>query len=176
MALFGFEHTKNDMGVVRTKSLFYELAYDNSEFAVFTLKEQDSETSDGRPLMSFSKTFIELTVDDPTEVTFADEMFGSWEVWDKIRNSDKRIVSKLQGWRREADVRRKSIALQTIVQEVRSQGRSALTAAKYLIDEPWNIKDGRKTRPEARETASEAFERVGASEDVKRLKEQGLIQ
>jgi hypothetical protein len=179
MALYDFSYTKTSSGVVRTKSLFYETSYDNPEFAIFTLKEHDSETSDGRPLMSLAQTFIAMTVDDPTEVEFSDAVFGSWEVWDKIRNSDKRIVAAVEKWRKEADIRRKAIAFKTIVQEVKSQGRGALSAAKYLLEEPWlkgNTPDGRKSKAEARENAKDAFERTGVAEDIKRLREEGLIQ
>ena len=179
MALYDFTYTKTDNGIIRTKSLFYELAYDNPEFAIFTLKEHDSETSAGRPLMSLAQTFIAMTIDDPTEVEFADEVFGSWEVWDKIRNSDKRIVAAIEKWRKEADIRRKAIAFKAVVNEARD-GKSSLAAAKYLIEEPWkkgdNSTDGRKKRSEARETAKEAFERTGVAEDIKRLREDGLIQ
>lgn len=177
MPLFGFDITKNDIGVIRTKSLFYELSYADPSHAVFTMKETDTETSEGRPLVSFSKTFIELTVDDPTEVTFADTVFGSWAVWDKIRNADKRIVANIESSRHEATIRRKSLALRTIVKEVESQGRGAMSAAKYLLEEPWVVaKDGRKKRASALETAKEAFDREGLSEDIKRLEEGGLLQ
>ena len=177
--LFTYEQLKNEKGVIRTKSLFYEYAYDDPQFAIFTIKDTDHQTSEGRPLMSLSKKFIELTVDDPTEVLFADKLFGSWEVWDKIRNSDKRIVAKLEKWRKESVIRRKSLAFQTLVNEIKTQGRGALASSKYLLEEPWKAKggaDGRKVRKESAETAQEAFERDGLKEDLKRLKDGGLMQ
>jgi len=129
--------------------------------------------------MSLAQTFIAMTVDDPTEVEFADAVFGSWEVWEKISNSDKRLVAKIKKWRHEADIRRKALAFRAIVKEIRLEGKGALSAAKYLLEEPWKgskAKDGRKGRAETRETAEQAFERNGVSEDLKRLREEGLLQ
>lgn len=179
MALYTMEQLKNEHGVTRTQGLFLELSYSNQTNCIFTMREDDYETSDGRPLMSLSKKFIELTVDDPTEVLFADTVFGSWNVWERISTSHKKIVAAVAQWRKEAIIRRKSIAFQTLVNEVRTQGKQSLTSAKYLIEEPWIKgvgKDGRKHRKESAETAQEAFEREGLSEDLERLKEGGLIQ
>lgn len=179
MALYDFSYTKTPQGVIRTKSLFHELEYE-SEFSIFTLKEKPMTHPSGRPLVPISQKFIEMTVVDPTEISFADHMFGSWDVWDKLTHSDKRLVTHIQKWRREADIRRKALAFKVVVDEVQNQGKSAFSAAKYLIEEPWNTKgttkDARKKREESRETAQEAFEREGLSEDVVRLRESGLIQ
>jgi hypothetical protein len=120
-----------------------------------------------------------MAVDDPTEITFSDHIFGSWQVWDKIRNSDKRLVTHIEKWRKEADVRRKALAFSVVVNEVKNEGKSSFAAAKYLIEEGWNPKgrttDARKKRAESRETAQTAFEREGLTEDMARLKEAGLL-
>jgi hypothetical protein len=172
---------KSDQGVIRTKSLFYELCYDNNEFAVFTLKEDEHKHPSGRTLVSISKIFIEMAVLDPTEYNFAQHVFGSWLAWEKISNSDKRLVVHVEAWRREADVKRKSLGFKAVVEEVTLNGKSAFTAAKYLIEESWTSKsvrtaDGRATRAKAQETAEEAFERSAISEDIQRLKDSGLLQ
>lgn len=172
---------KSEQGVVRTKSLFYELCYDNNEHAVFTLKEDEHTHPSGRKLIPISQIFIEMAVVDPTGYNFAQAVFGSWSAWEKISNSDKRLVAHIDSWRREADVRRKSQAFKAVVEEVTNQGKSAFTAAKYLLEEGWTSKnartaDGRKARAEAQQTAEEAFERSAVSDDIKRLQEQGLLQ
>ena len=180
MALYDFTFTKGDQGVIRTKSLFYELSYDNQEHVLFTLKEHDIELPNGRPLVALSKIFIDSVMTDPTEYDFAQAVFGSWEVWEKITKQPK-LKQHIEKWRREATIKRKALAFRSVLSEVQEGGKSSFTAAKYLIEEPWAVKDarttdGRKARKDARETAEEAFERAAVSDDIKRLKEEGLIQ
>ena len=172
---------KSEQGVIRTKSLFYELCYENNEHAVFTLKEDEHQHPSGRTLVPISKIFIEMAVADPTDYNFSQAVFGSWAAWDKIRNSDKRLVVQIGAWRKEADVKRKSLGFKAVVEEVTLQGKSAFTAAKYLIESPWSTQglkaaDGRATRKKEQETAEEAFERAGVSDDIQRLKDSGLLQ
>lgn len=180
MALYDFTFTKGDQGVTRTKSLFYELSYDNPEHVIFTLKEHDIVLPNGRPAMALSQIFIDSVTTDPTEYEFAQAVFGSLEVWDKISNAPQ-LRTHVEKWRREATIRRKAMAFKSVLQEVQEGGKSSFTAAKYLIEEPWAAKDGRtvdgrKARKNAKETAEEAFERAAISDDLKRLKEEGLIQ
>jgi hypothetical protein len=127
MSMYSLQQLKTENGIIRTKSLFYELSYDSPEYALFTLKEED-------------------------------------------------IVK----WRREAEVKRKSLAFESVVKEIQEGGRSSFTAAKFLINEEWKAKeDGRAARKEKnlkdKTTSEEAFERAGVNEDLKRLKDQGLI-
>lgn len=180
MALYDFTLTKADHGVIRTKSLFYELSYDNQEHVLFTLKEHDIELPNGRPLVALSKIFIDSVMTDPTEYDFAQAVFGSWDVWEKMCKA-RELKQHIQKWRKEATIKRKALAFKSVMQEVQEGGKSSFTAAKYLIEEPWAAKDGRtvdgrKARKDAKETAEEAFERAAISEDLKRLKEEGLIQ
>lgn len=177
MPILSVDQYKTEQGVIRTKSLFYEMVYDTPEFAVFTVKEEEHTTPDGRPLIPFSRIFVSSLINDPTEYTFAMETFGSWSAWDKIRNSDRRLVKLIEEWRVEADIARKAMAFRSVVEEAQG-GKSAFSASKYLIEEPWATKgpDGRSARKRAQETASKAFERAGVAEDVKRLREEGLIQ
>ena len=177
MPLLAPEDFKNESGVVRTKSLFHEYSYDDTSSVVFTLKDTGYALPSGRELLPISRLFVESTVQDPTEYTFAMEVFGSWEAWDKIRSGDRRLKAQIEKWRREADVCRKSIAFRSVVEEAQG-GKSAFSASKYLIEETWATKgpDGRSARKQARETAEEAFERSGTAEDIKRLREEGLIQ
>lgn len=178
MALFPLEKFKTSNGVVRTKTLFYELSYDNPEFVVFTLKEQDAETTSGQKLLSLQRLFVDHTVDDPSEYNFAQHVFGSWDIWERLCSAPQ-LAKHIDSWRREADVKRKSLAFSAVVDEVTNRGKGALSAAKFLIDEPWKLKnapDKRAAKKDIRETAEEAFERDALKEDLKRLKEEGLIQ
>lgn len=180
MALFDMSTFKNDSGALRTQSLFYELSYDNPEHAVFTLKEDDIELPSGKKAHSLRLLYLARATSDPTEYEFALGVFGSWDVWTRLSKAPK-IRDAVQKWRDEAAVRRKAMAFQSVVTEVRDGGKSSFTAAKYLIEEPWKVKDartadGRKARKEVAATAEQAFERAGINEDLKRLKQEGLIQ
>ena len=179
MALFDTTFTKNDSGTVMTKSLFYELSYHDHTNVIFTLKDHDIELPNGRPAVALSQKFIDLCTMDPTEYEFAQLVFGSWEVWERISGSPM-IKPYVDKWRKESIIRRKALAFKAVISEVAEGGRSSFTAAKYLIEENWvdqgQTKDGRAARKDAKETATEAFERAAASEDLKRLRDEGLIQ
>ena len=72
--------------------------------------------------------------DDPTEWTLAEEVFGSWSIWERISTMQaiKGFVSDL---RKANGIRMKSIAIKKIVQEASlTDGRNTFQAAKYLID------------------------------------------
>ena len=177
--MFKANQLRTENNVIRTKSLFYELSYVNPEHVIFTLKEDDIILPDGRPAVALSKLFIAYTTMDPTEYQFAINVFGSWEVWEKLQTTIplKKPIAK---WRREAEVKRKSMAFESVINEVKEAGRSSFTAAKFLINEEWKPKeDGRSARKLKNEnektTSEEAFEKVGVADDLKRLKDQGLI-
>jgi hypothetical protein len=178
MALFDTSLTKNDSGAVMTMALFYELSYDNHQHVIFTLKDHDIELPNGRPAVALSQKFIDLCTMDPTEYEFAQVIFGSWDVWERISNSPK-LAPHVKRWRKEATIRRKAMAFKAVISEVSEGGRSSFTAAKYLIEENWvdqgQSTDGRAARKKVKETASKAYERVAAQDDLKRLREEGLI-
>ena len=176
MALFDFSTTKNELGVIRTKSLFYELSYSNTDNVIFTVKEHDSKTPCGKHLTSFPALYIPLHIEDPTDATFAEAVFGSFEVFTKIRNAPQ-LQDYFDRWQFEAVTKRKAPAFQAIVSEVRENGKGSLQAAKYLIEEPWikDKTDGRGARKRSRETTQKAYEQNGLQEDLQRLRDEGLI-
>jgi hypothetical protein len=137
--LFDTSKTKSDNGVVRTKSLFYELSYDNTEHVLFTLKDQDLDHN-GRTYTSLSNLYRSLVPQDPTEYTFAMAVFGNWHVWDTIRNAPQ-LKPHVKKWRNEAEVKIKSEAIKAIALEAQSGGRSAFTAAKLLLERGWIEKE-----------------------------------
>lgn len=137
--LFGTDFTKTIKGVVRTKSLFYELSYDKPDFVIFTLKDKDLEHK-GRTYVSISNLYRSLVPQDPTEYTFAITVFGSWYVWEVIREAPQLKVYVTR-WRREADIKIKSEAIMAIAEEMKTQGRSSFTAAKLLLERGWIEKE-----------------------------------
>jgi hypothetical protein len=159
-------------GQLLVRTMFYELAFDH-DLSLLTLKYDDHTLPNGRTLLSLPKVYLEYCVNDPTEYTFAQALFGSWSVWAQLQKT-KNLQNILSALREEVTVARKAIAFGTLA----DQASSNVTAAKYLIEEPWvsgNGTDGRKNRQKVRETADQAFHKSGIEEDVKRLKDSGLI-
>lgn len=137
--LFDTSKTKTDNGVTRTKSLFYELSYEDTQHVLFTLKDEDLEHN-GRTYTSLPNLYRNLVPIDPTEYTFAMAVFGNWHVWDKIRNAPQ-LKPYVKKWREEAEVKIKSEAIKAIALEATSGGRSSFTAAKLLLERGWIEKE-----------------------------------
>jgi hypothetical protein len=161
----------------RTVSLIVELAMESSSpegvQPIFTVRDEKEG------YISLQKLFIDLTVDDPSEHKFAEEVFGDFIYWTVLREN-KLLKKHLADWRLTAEAKRKSIAFEYIISEVKTQGKNSFQAAKFLIDEPWKgtTKAARaasnKTTKEAHNEAME--NNHGFSSDIKRLRKEGLIQ
>lgn len=169
--LFGPEYTKTIKGVVRTKSLFYELSYTDPEHVIFTTKEEDIERN-GKTYISLSKLFCSLVPQDPTEYTFAMTVFGSWHVWEVIREAPQ-VSLHYKRWKREAEIKVKSEAIKAIAEEARSGGRSSFTAAKLLLERGWIDKEPTsKTKQKLQEKEEQEMDREALrllSEEAERL-------
>ena len=99
------------------------------------------------------------TESDPTEYTFAKEVFGSWEFWERLSSSNdiKEVVEK---WRKENMIRFKSNVVKSIAKEGQS-GRSKFAALKFLYSENFLP----ATAKEVKEIKNEVKTRV--SKDIK---------
>lgn len=141
-------------GLRLSRALFKEMN-DGSSQPYFTLGRDKGE------LPSLRGIFIELVEDDPTEVTFAEHVFGDYSFWVHLTKA-KWMQSHLEEWRLITDSRRKAKAFKAIVKEAEGNGQtSGFTAAKYLIDEPWKDKRNPKTKEAVKkstETASKAVQ------------------
>lgn len=172
MPLYSFDQlkTKPNM-IVRTKSLFYELSYEDPSHALFTTKEHNIEAH-GRHYVSLHKLFVSMVPNDPTEYEFAMEVFGSWDVWEKISGSPQ-VAAHVNKWRREVAVKVKSKAIKAIAEEVENNGRSSFSAAKLLLEKGWLDKDNAsqaKRKLAAKEQEEEEKEALSLlSQDAKRL-------
>lgn len=171
MALFTREQLVNSVGHSRIKSLFLELSYDNSQFHLFTLKDDDVVYKD-KKLLSIKRLYLQYVPEDPTEYTFAMAVFGTWDLWDTIRRNSqvRRYYNK---WKEEAEVKIKSEAIRSIAEEMKQGGKSSFTAAKLLLERGWIEKvspHDRKTNKQKRE--EEALDRQAMqmlSKDAERL-------
>jgi hypothetical protein len=169
----------NASGKVRARALLWEVDWKPSE-AIFTIRDTDKyitlEDGSKKFLKSIKKLFVDSCSNDPTEYEFAMTVFGSWDVWSVISNQNILKKHYLPKWRQEAVIRIKSKAIKSIHDEMVTGGRSAFSAAKFLVDKGWLDKEdvpSRKTKEQkAREEREdqEAFNLL--NEDAKRM---GLI-
>jgi hypothetical protein len=171
MALFEREQFINSVGHTRIKSLFLELSYDNDQFHLFTLKDNDQEHK-GKKLLSLKRIYLEYVPNDPTEYTFAMVVFGTWDIWDTIRRNAQ-IRRHYNKWKEEAEVKIKSEAIRSIAEEMRQGGKSSFTAAKLLLERGWIEKvsphDRKTNKQKLQEEALDRQAMQMLSKDAERL-------
>lgn len=171
MPLLSYDQLYNISGVPRFSHLVVELCYTRPERdqakALFTLRNEKEG------FISLKKLFVEYTASDPSEASFAEALFGDIGYWLRVRDL-KELAPYLESWREEADVVRKSRAFKAVVKEVEENGKSAFSAARYLIEEPWKDKRNPKASKQTKATTSRASRQVKS--DIERLKEEGLLQ
>jgi hypothetical protein len=82
-------------------------------------------------------------------------------------------------WADVAREKRKQLAFQAIMQEVKTSGKSSFSAAKYLIEEPWrnggSVYEKRKIKESIATTATKAYTNSAVQKDLERLKSEGLL-
>lgn len=149
-------------GHMKTRSLFFETCLPTDE-PFLSLKPQKDNAAP-----SLRDIFITLVVDDPSEATFAETVFGDIRFWENLCNC-RWMEPHLKEWRRIADAKRKSKAFKSIIKEIEEGGRSSFTAAKYLIEEPWKDKRKSEVKKEVQETADMGYSMV--REDFNRIKD-----
>jgi hypothetical protein len=117
----------------RTQSLFEETNEHEDKYpSIFLLKEDKDR--DG--LTSMKRIYMEQA--DPTEYRAAMAMFGCWEPWENLCNTEF-FQTELKKWRRELAIKLRSDATQAII----SAGKGAaltstqLTAAKWVAEHGW---------------------------------------
>jgi hypothetical protein len=133
--MFSEKQLRTSQGKLRTKSLFWELSYFEPEHVIFTLREDDLEKN-GKTYVSLRKLYLSYCCTDPTEYTFAWAVFGSWETWQQLCRSNY-IKKDIETWRREVEIKIKSEAIRSIVDEMSLGGRSSFGAAKLLLERGW---------------------------------------
>lgn len=152
------EQLYNASGTASLRPLVKEWATD--EGAIFTLAKTNK---DG--YISLGKLFVQFTVDDPTEATFAEEVFGDISYWLRVREMSL-LRLHLRDWREQADILRKKEAFKAVMTEVKTNGRSSFTAARFLIEEPWKHQGKKK---EIKQTTEAAYSAPDIQEDLNRI-------
>lgn len=133
---------------------------------IFTLRD----SKEG--YISLRTLFLKLVTDDPSESTFAEEVFGDVGYWLKVRDN-RYLKPHVEEWRQEADVLRKAKAFKAIMNEIETEGKSSFAASKFIIDEPWKDKRNPKTRAKSKESTEKAASEF--KDDFTRLTEEGFI-
>lgn len=133
MAMFRKDQLYNAVNAPMTKAIFFEFRRPESPDPILALYTEDK----GFPVLR--KLYVSMTVDDPSESTFVEAVFGDQYFWDNLSKAPF-MVEQLKSWRHEADVKRKSKAFKVLTDEIKNEGRNAYNAAKYLIEEPWKPK------------------------------------
>ena len=163
---------KNDRGLLKTRSLFYEYAPDSS-IAIFTLKDHDHEVEEGRVLPSLYLLY--MLEEDPTEYLFATKHLDSWSHWEQLCESTffKPYIAR---WRKELDLFMTAKAIQSIKTLAASKERGALEAEKYIAEKKWlqpaqKPTRGRPSKAELNRIANEHIQTSSQiEEDFNRLR------
>ncbi len=135
------ENLRDDRGRPITQSLFLEIGY--TDFAVFTLKEDDYEYK-GKVYPSLKKLYLEF--EDPTEYAFATKYLLGWQHWKKMLGN-KQIASEVDEWREELELKLRSQAVKDMIDQSAEGG--SFQASKWLVDRGWDKRPaGRPSKAE----------------------------
>lgn len=121
---------QDTMGRPLTQSLFLELQY--SEYAVYTLKEDDYEYK-GKTYPSLKKLY--LKEEDPTEYAFATKYLLGWQHWKRLCEN-KAIAKHIEEWREELELKLRCQAIRDM-QNLCASENGNYSAAKFLADRGW---------------------------------------
>lgn len=123
--------------------------------------------------------YMQFAVDDPSEVSFAENVFGDIVYWKEHMSQDLWFKKHLEIWRMAAAEKRKSLAFANIIKEVKNNGKSSFSASRYLIEEPWLVGATAGEKKEIAKTRRASTERAFASKefqmDIDRLKQEGIL-
>ena len=168
--MFSRDQLYGENGHRKSRALFVETSGRPHIDKPFLCLNPNRKEGDYIPLQPL---FISLTVDDPSEATFAETVFGDIPFWESLKTCTW-FKDYYEEWAYVAEVKRKSKAFKAIVQEA-EDGRSKFTAAKFLIEEPWKDKRNPKAKARSKKTTEVARMDAEVESDIERLREQGLL-
>lgn len=166
---------KDDRNVARTTSLFFESKReaDPTLVPIFTLKDFDY-TVDGVTYLSLRQIYFSYEHIPNFEYNFAMDVFGSWDIWQKITKCSIRSV--FQEWRDELEIKIKAEAIRRMMAASRSDDAKGVQAAKYLADKGYveggtrrgrptkeEVERERKLQAEVKDSLAADMERIGMS-------------
>ena len=158
---------KTHNGIYYTNQLFYERAFTDREFVLYTLKPEDHE---GYP--SLRRLYLEEN--DPTEYKIATKYFGGWPHWKKLLEATW-FLEALQEYREELQTRIQSESIEKIRKKAQE---GDYKANQYLAEAGYLKKDkvGRPTREKIQHEANILVAKKSEiSDDFERIT-QGVFQ
>lgn len=150
------------MATFQTKGLFYEttLPDERESFGTsWTLKENDHH-ADGKVYKSMKKVY--LSMEDVTEYDFAMATLGSFKHWERVLESPT-IRTHIDQWRKELNLKLKARAMRSIIKAATEDEKLSFQAMKYLADNEYLDKKGKRGRPSKEEVKAELRKEVESS-------------
>jgi hypothetical protein len=129
-----------------TNALFYEAPGLDKSCVIFTLKDVDHQTTDGRPLKSLYKLYMQES--DVTEYDFAIKHLDGLEHWENLCQSTF-FKPYAERWRKELELKLKSECVHEIENISKDPDhKSQFAALTFLVNGGWKDKtQNRKGRP-----------------------------
>lgn len=151
---------RNDVNQRFTRLLFWEEATTEKTYVLYTLKRQDYK---GYP--SIYRLYMEM--EDTSEFDFANKYFEDYEHWQIICEADW-MSWRIAKWRIELQTKLKARALNVIKDEAFSGSRSALQAAKFLLEKGWvDAKESKLSKKQQKEAIkNEAKRQSNQNENI----------
>lgn len=159
-------YLENSVGRPATQSFIWEKANDRTK-CVFTIKDDDFVTDDGRTMYSLPKLYMEIA--DPTEYEFARQVFGSWKYWQQFRMC---VREEHRDWQEELEIKLRSQALRNLaLLQYSDKEATAIQAQKYVAEYGWDKKVGRPSKADVqRQQRIHAGISDEVNEDLQRIK------
>ncbi len=143
-----------------TNGLFYEAPGLDKSACIFTLKDHDYQTPDGRPLKSLYLLY--MAARDVTEYNFAMSNLDGWEHWEMLCSATffKPFVAR---WRQELELLIKAECLNHIEAISKDPDhKSQFAALNFLVTSGWREKaksgKGRPTKAQVQQAARDLAE------------------
>lgn len=155
------------------RSLFYEAQTGSAKESdatepIFTLKNWNME-KEGKKYWSLKNIYMSYDHIPGFEYEFALKIFGEWDHWTILANSDV-IRDHIQAWRDEMAIKMAAKGYKALVKTAVYEGSKGTPAAKILADRGWEAKRGRPSKEEiARSTKIAAGISDEIAEDMERL-------
>ena len=153
------------MAMWHTKGLFYETSLPedrDSMGTAWTLKEDDHR-ADGKVYKSMKKMYIAM--EDVTEYDFAQASVGSYKHWERLLESPI-IRPHIDQWRKELNLKLKARAMKSIIKAATEDEKLSFQAMKYLADNDYLDKKGKRGRPSKDEVKAELRKEVQTSKTL----------
>lgn len=155
---WNLDDLRDEQGRYRTRSLFLEtINADTPLETIFTLKPRDH-----RGKISLKRLYLELALPD-SEYDFAITVFGEWEHWKKLCESNNWFKPYLKAWREELEIKTRSSAIRAMHQTAQFEGSKGTAAAKWIAEGKWK---GQRGRPSKEEVARETRIQAGIEDDL----------